>query len=222
MRKEETPSAKAITTEPQTRGLAKPHRCSKASSRKESAAVPTRRLGNAPTPADPPLIRVLLKEALRRPHRLNDLAAELGVTYGYISQLRTGLRRTEHISHEFATSCARYLGVPPVLVKLWAGRIRAEDFVWPGKPVEAAIEDDFELMASDPLILGLLPEDLKTASHEVKQFVVNLYAEATTGWPGRTLRALPSALDLLQRAALNEADYEAELVKFRGELSCPA
>ncbi len=159
---------------------------------------------------------------MRRPHRLNDLATELGVTYGYISQLRTGLRRTEHISHEFATSCGRYLGVPPVLVKLWAGRIRPEDFVWPGKPVEKAIEDDFELMASDPMILGLLPEDLKVASHEVKQFVVNLYYEATTGWPGRTLRSLPVALDLLQRAALNEADYETQLAKFREEIACSA
>jgi hypothetical protein len=202
--------------------MAKPHRCRKASSRKESAAAPARRLGNAPTRTDPPLIRVLLREAMRRPHRLNDLATELGVTYGYISQLRTGLRRTEHISHEFATSCGRYLGVPPVLVKLWAGRIRPEDFVWPGKPVEKAIEDDFELMASDPMILGLLPEDLKVASHEVKQFVVNLYYEATTGWPGRTLRSLPVALDLLQRAALNEADYETQLAKFREEIACSA
>lgn len=101
---------------------------------------------------------------MRRCHRLNDLAADLGVTYGYISQLRTGLRRTEHIGHEFATSCARYLGVPAVLVKLWAGCIRADDFVWSGKPVAEAIESDFEMMASDPMIIGLLPDELSSAS----------------------------------------------------------
>lgn len=179
-------------------------------------------MGSNPASTDPPLIRVLLKEALRRCHRLNDLAAELGVTYGYISQLRTGIRRTEHISQEFATACARYLGVPPVLVKLSAGRIRAEDFVWPGKPAAEAVESDFQLLASDPMILGLLPKDLTSASPEVKQFVVNLYHEATTGWLGRTLRWLPSALDLLQRAAMNEADFEAHLAKFREELCCAA
>jgi hypothetical protein len=223
MKQEATPDAKAISNQPKARGVAKPYRrCGKEPKHPKAATTQARRLGNFPTPADPPLIRVLLREAMRRPHRLNDLAAELGVTYGYISQLRTGLRRTEHISHEFATSCGRYLGVPPVLVKLWAGRIRAEDFVWPGKPVAEAIESDFDMMASDPMILGLLPEDLRGASQEVKQFVVNLYFEATTGWPGRTLRSLPAALDLLQRAALNEADFEAQLSNFREELSCAA
>lgn len=223
MRQEASRDAKSTTVQQQTRGLEKSNRrCGKESTHSEAATTQSRRLGNFPTPTDPPLIRVLLKEALRRPHRLNDLAGELGVTYGYISQLRTGLRRTEHISHEFATSCARYLGVPSALVKLWAGRIRPEDFVWPGKPVAEAIESDFELMASDPMILGLLPEDLRSASSEVKAFVVNLYYEATTGWPGRTLRSLPMALDLLQRAALSEADYETELAKFREELSCAA
>lgn len=223
MRQEASPDAKSTAAQQQTRGLAKPYsRCGKETADAEAATTQARRLGNFPTPTDPPLIRVLLREAMRRPHRLNDLADELGVTYGYISQLRNGLRRTEHISHEFATSCARYLGVPPVLVKLWAGRIRPEDFVWPGKPVEKAIEDDFALMASDPMILGLLPEDLRGASQEVKQFVVNLYHEATTGWPGRTLRSLPLALELLQRAAVNEADFEAQLAKFREELNCAA
>lgn len=72
------------------------------------------------------------------------------------------------------------------------------------------------------MILSLLPEDLRGASHEVKQFVVNLYHEATTGWPGRTLRSLPAARELLQRAAVNEADFEANLAKFREELSCAA
>lgn len=223
MRQEASPDAKAISNQPKARGLAKPHRrCGKEPKHPEAATTQARRLGNFPTPADPPLIRVLLREALRRPHRLNDLAAELGVTYGYISQLRTGIRRTEHISHEFATACGRYLGVPAALVKLWAGRIRAEDFVWPGKPVEEAIQSDFDMMASDPIILGLLPEDLKGASQEVKQFVVNLYHEATTGWPGRTLRSLPLALELLQRAAVNEADFEVQLAKFREEIACVA
>jgi hypothetical protein len=219
-------TAKSAST---TNGKKRPHNvvksalghCTRPSENKHAQAG-SRRAGNNPTPVDPPLIRVLLKEALRRCHRLNDLATELGVTYGYISQLRAGLRRTEHISQEFATACARYLGVPTVLVKLWAGRIRADDFVWPGKPVEAAVQDDFEMMASDPMVLGLLPDELRSASHEVRQFVVNLYFEATTGWPGRTLRSLPAALDLLQRAALNEADYESELAKFREELSCAA
>src|SRR5690606_34275580 len=127
-------------------GKTRPHSVAKSASghgtrqdEKRQAQPSARRLGSIPTEADPPLLRVLLKEAIRRKHQLNEMALSLGVTYGYISQLRTGIRQCEHISHEFAVACSRYLGVPAALVKLWAGRIRAEDFVWPTTAAEQAI-----------------------------------------------------------------------------------
>lgn len=211
-----------------TNGKTRPHSVAKSASgpgarqdEKHQAQPGARRLGSIPTEADPPLLRVLLKEALRRRHQLNEMAIALGVTYGYISQLRTGHRRTEHISQEFATACSRYLGVPAALVKLWAGRIRAEDFVWPNKAADQALADGFARMVDDPTVLGLMPEELFSASPAIKRFVVNLFHECVDAHP-RTLRAMPTALDYLQRAALNEADFEARLAELRGELERPA
>ena len=210
-----------------THGKAQRHEVAQSESRdgrspqeRQQAQAGSRRLGSVPTEADPPLLRVLLKEAIRRKHQLNEMALALGVTYGYISQLRTGIRQCEHISQEFAVACSQYLGVPVALVKLWAGRIRADDFVWPAKVAEQAIADGFEMMVNDPMVLGLMPEELFTASPAIKRFVVNLFLECVDEHP-RTLRAMPTALDYLQRAALNEADFEAELARLRGELEQP-
>jgi hypothetical protein len=166
--------------------------------------------------------RATLEEAPLRYHSLNGGATERGATYGHITKRRASIRRTEHSGHEVARSCARCFRVLPVLAGLWPSRIRAKGLVRPGKPLEAAVQDDFEMMASDPMALALLPDELRDASHEVKQFFVNLYIEATTGQPGRTLRSLSSALDLLQHAALNEANYEAQLANFREEIACVA
>jgi hypothetical protein len=76
------------------------------------------------------------------------------------------------------------------------------------------------MMVNDPMVLGLMPEELFTASPAIKRFVVNLFHECVDEHP-RTLRAMPTALDYLQRAALNEAEFEAELGRLRGDLEQP-
>lgn len=53
------------------------------------------------------------------------MARELGVTYGYVSQLRIGLRNVATISKTFATSCARFLGVAPAVVLLLSGYLQS-------------------------------------------------------------------------------------------------
>ena len=68
-----------------------------------------------------PLLGWLMDEAQLRGQLLNEMASALGVTYGYINQLRNGIRKVSHISNEFARSCANYLGVPTVVVKLVSG-----------------------------------------------------------------------------------------------------
>ena len=78
-----------------------------------------------------PLIGWLFDECRRRRQEYREMAACLGVTYGYVNQLRSGLRQARHISDDFAVSCAHYLGVPPVVVKMVAGRIPMSDFVTP-------------------------------------------------------------------------------------------
>lgn len=68
-----------------------------------------------------PLMDWLEDEARRRNHSAEDIADELGVTYGYVVQLRRGLRATADMSQRLVQACGRYLGVPAHVVELVAG-----------------------------------------------------------------------------------------------------
>lgn len=159
-----------------------------------------------------PLIGWLYDECRRRGQELRQLAEALGVTYGYINQLRSGLRLTRHISDDFAVSCARYLGVPPVVVKMVAGRIPMSDFVQPHEPVEEAMDRAMACMLDDPIARHVLPADLSGLSIEAKQGLVALYIEAT----GRDVlgaRQLPELVRWLQRAATIHDESAGEAVR---------
>lgn len=91
------------------------------SKRSEPSETPTERVERLYAEDGGPLLGWLMDEAQLRGQLLNEMASALGVTYGYINQLRNGIRKVSHISNEFARSCANYLGVPTVVVKLVSG-----------------------------------------------------------------------------------------------------
>jgi transcriptional regulator with XRE-family HTH domain len=75
-----------------------------------------------------PLLSALTRIAKNRGHTLAELASALDVTYGYLVQLKSGARKTQNISSEFALKCASYLGVPRLTVLMLAGQVTSEDF----------------------------------------------------------------------------------------------
>jgi len=176
--------------------------------------VPAPRNADVARPQYPALIRVLFKEAMRRQHRLADIAKALGVSSAYLAQLRSGRRHTEHISEQFSEACARYLGVPTALVKLWSGRISMRDFVWPTRSGKVDVENGLRTLRDDPAVASWIPAALYTADETVKEFVWQLYQEGS-GLYSEELRLMPHALDFLQRAALLEAEYEAKVAQMR-------
>lgn len=74
-----------------------------------------------------PLTAWLLDEAVRRGHDRKHVASALLVTTGFLSQLESGIRPTAEISMDCARACARYLGVPAIVVLLVAGSISIAD-----------------------------------------------------------------------------------------------
>lgn len=184
---------------------------------KPPPAVTPQRTRGAAGQEDPPLLRALLREAQRRGHQLQQMAGSLGCTDDYVHQLRTGVRETRHIGQEFAENAAGYLGIPPVLVKLLAGRLNVRDFAWPQRSREEDIAESLASLRDDPVVGTLVPDALDRADPEVQEFVATLYMECSGEAPHR-VRALPRMLDYLQRAALCEADYEVELAKLRKSL----
>lgn len=157
-----------------------------------------------------PVLGWLLDEAYKRGDTLNKMAAEIGVTYGYINQLRSGIRRTEHLSQEVCDGMARYLGTCTVVVKLLANVIKLSDFLWRAESEEAAVDRAFRLMKEDPKIRQTLSVDLESLTFAAKKALVLMYGEVSSSDPFNT-RELPNILFWLQRAAVahDENEYAA-------------
>lgn len=155
-----------------------------------------------------PLLGWLLDEARQRGLQLKEMADELGVTYGYINQLRTGVRETESIGQDFAEACGRFIGVPTIVVKLLAGRIQLRDFAWPYEGEEGLVERAYRQMMSDPTARQLVMPESSQLSHEARKALVMMYANAT-GQDVLGIRHLAWVIEYLQRAAIvHEGRYE--------------
>ena len=159
-----------------------------------------------------PLIGWLEEEAARKGHELKELAGELGLTVSHLRQLKAGLRRTDVIKPALVQACARYLGVPPIVVKLLAGQIRMNDFVCPNQSKEQIIERAFARMAANPQVRQILPMNLTGLPVEAKKAMVLLYAEVS-GEDVMGYQQLPDVVRWLQRAVLIHNESEGELAR---------
>lgn len=159
-----------------------------------------------------PLMGLLYDEAWKRDEPLAELAAKFGVTYGYINQLRNGIRKTENISQDFAEACARYLDVPTIVVKLLAGSIRLTDFLHRQESEEAAVDRAIRQIQDDPKIRQAMPADLKSLPLDAKKAIALMYSEVSSSDIFGT-RELPSIVFWLQRAAVthDENQYLAQV-----------
>ena len=101
----------------------------------------------------------MFDEARKRAMPLNEMAAVLGVTYGYINQLMNSVRKTEDRSHDFCVKVARWLGVPTISVKIVAGVVRLSDFLQPAESEESAIERAIDHIQGDPIIRQAVRND---------------------------------------------------------------
>lgn len=155
------------------------------------------------------LLAWLLRQANDRGQQLQEMAADLGVTYGYIAQLRGGLREVRHISPAFIGSCARYLSVPPVAIKVAAGIIGIEDFLVPGGSEEQQFDAALRHIQADPLLGPMMPPQMLQSDMRMKRFVVACYQEATGVDFAIGQRVLPAVMSQLQKACLIEAERVA-------------
>ena len=129
--------------------------------------------------AEPTLIRWLTVTATERRITLRDVASELGVTYGYIAQLRLGVRKLASVSDEFVTRAAAFLWLPRISVLAACGRVRLDDFVSVPN-LEHSVDSAYAFIERDKVWGGVMPVSLRGADTQVKLFVIRLY-EAATG-----------------------------------------
>lgn len=174
----------------------------------ETREARVRRLYSAPGGA---LMGWLLDEASARGHQQLELSRQLGVTVGYLHQLRNGMRQVSHISHDFAKACATYLMVPTIVVKLVSGQIRMSDFAWPNVSEEELVERAFQRLRSDPVVMAVLPVELDSLNYQARRALVLLYSEVSCQ-DYFALGEVPETVRWLQRAAVLHNESEAAAV----------
>ncbi len=125
------------------------------------------------------LLAALIRCANERRQQLNDMARELGVTYGYINQLRNGIRNVNQVSDDFALACARYLGVPRLTVLMMAGRISPDDVFEHREMMASEISRAMAFLCEDPQWGHLVTPELRKSSVESQYVLVRLYEQAT-------------------------------------------
>lgn len=124
------------------------------------------------------LLAALMATAHSRGQTLAEMASELGVTYGYIQQLRSGTRSTSQISDEFATACAEYLMAPKIVVLLISGKVSRDDFYIDPSSRVADVNRAFEYIANDPNWLHLLTPEMHALDLDSKECLVKMYEKA--------------------------------------------
>lgn len=133
------------------------------------------------------LLSMLLRRANERGHNLGKMATELNVTYSYISQLRSGVRKAADIGENVIRACMLYLGVPRLTVLLASGRMKPEDFFSNPFEVVSTLPRAIKFILDDPKYGPLMPIDLIDGNPKLQYLIVALYEDATqkTLLPGR-------------------------------------
>lgn len=126
------------------------------------------------------LMSAVIQCAKERDIRLDTMARELGVNYGYINQLRNGIRLVKYISNDFSIACANFLGVPRMLVLMLADIVTLEDLSECKNRHATEVCRAMDFICGDPSWGPLMTPCIRH-SDELSLFgIVKLY-EASTG-----------------------------------------
>jgi transcriptional regulator with XRE-family HTH domain len=125
------------------------------------------------------LLAALIQCANSRGLSILDLAANLGVTYGYINQLRNGLRCVVQVSDEFTQACASFLQVPRLTVLMLAGKVTPADLQSPGSIAERELASAVQFLSANAEFGHLVTQELRETSFDSKYLLVKLFERAT-------------------------------------------
>lgn len=134
-------------------------------------------------------MRLLESQRRRESLTRKALAARLGLSPAYLSQLLSHDRSLETLSMAAIRRCAEFLGVPVVICLILAGRLTAADFLRQSDALDAALAKALATVASSPrgLEAAVTPAQLQALPREVQLLLVRLaeQADGVVLLPGR-------------------------------------
>ena len=167
----------------------------------EQSEPPAKRLLRLHRHPAGPLIAWIFDDAGLRLHNATKLAHELCVTGEELQRLERGQAPELLRDRAFLAKAARYLGIPPITVRLLTGDITIRDFATVAEPEEQVIEREFARFCANPQLRALVPDACDEPSLDYMRFLLDVHAtHRELDWPD--LPRLPEILKWLQRAAV--------------------
>jgi len=166
-------------TRPPSRPRAVPPRAKTGWARRAKASLERLQPALEPRGKEPALITWLTQAAAERGVTLQQLAKELDVTYGYIAQLRAGLRSVTNVSDSFVDQVAQWLHVPRISVLAACGRLKLSDFT-DQRNLDDALNAAYAFIQRDRVWGAVMPASAHKLDQPGRLFVVRLF-EAATG-----------------------------------------
>lgn len=169
---------------------------------------------------EPRLLKALRCKAAVLNHSQVEVAHRLGVTSGYLIQLRNGSRDIRRISLDFARACATYLETSTVNVLLLAGAIDVTDFSGPVE-TKRRMEQGLRALLNDPTYGAFIDEPMvRSLPPEAQELLVSLYEEASQSEFGADQTIPPllwSSLRLATVLAEQDVAIAEDRTGYRGE-----
>ncbi len=126
-------------------------------------------------------LRHALRVAMReRSHTVSQLAAHVGVSQSYLSQLLNGDKAMDAVSDQHLRRFAEYLGMPPIGAFVLAGRLELADFIEDIPTFEEGISRGLASISSSPSAAeaGVDLTDLERLPVPMKVLIVLLHQRA--------------------------------------------
>ena len=136
-----------------------------------------------------PLLRLLEAQRRRESLTRKELAARLGLSPAYLSQLLSHDRPMETLNINAIRRCAEFLGLPVISCLVLAGRLTLADFLRQPDGFDAALASALATVANSPwgLEAAVTPAQLQALPREVQWLVIRLAekADGVSLLPGR-------------------------------------
>ena len=160
-----------------------------------------------------PMARLLTTRMLLDGYSASSLAARLGISQSYMSQLLAEKRSFASANDAFIRNCADFIDQPAVIGFLLCGKLKMRDFFEAPKEFPERLDDALKIISKTAIAAETAVdlEQLRALSSSVQMLIV-LAIENATGEeliPGRTTRAA------LESAGQSRMAFEARVNKTR-------
>lgn len=164
------------------------------------------------------LTSLLMTKAANKNQDLKHLAAALGISYGYLIQVKNGERKYNGLSNDVLDRMAAYLELPLLVVYCAADKI--PPYVLIGSDYSsfwADVSSGYEAFKGDPDYAHFFTEELKGISNSSKVPLVLAYERATGKTLIRRNDATPEVLEFCAALVNEERDQHLALQEDRLE-----